>query len=110
MDAVRLTVTVNEDRRVVIDLPADMPTGPAEIVVRSLEQPAEKPQANIPHNPAREAARAKLLAAGVLVTPDKLGIPDDIEPISDEELDRLGRLLAQGRSTLDLINEDRGAY
>ncbi|MCC7452193.1 MAG: hypothetical protein IT324_32635 [Anaerolineae bacterium] len=80
MDAVKLTVTVNEDRRVVIDLPADMPTGPAEIIVRSLEQPAEQSQSNIPQNPAREAARAKLLAAGFLVMPDNWGFQQGLRP------------------------------
>jgi hypothetical protein len=88
-----------------------MPTGPAEIVVRSLEQPTEQPHSNIPQNPAREAARAKLLAAGFLVTPDKLGIPAGLTPSSPEERERLSKLYSDpDRSALDLINEDRGEY
>ncbi len=105
MDAIRIPVVVGEDRRLVIDLPADMPVGPAELVIRPLEQQGS---GDAPKNPAREAARAKLLAAGALAT--DLGIPDDIAPLSEQELDRLGRLLAQGRSTLDMINEDRREY
>jgi hypothetical protein len=105
MDAIRIPVIVGEDRRLVIDLPAEVPVGPAELVIRPLEQPQSN---DVPQNPAREAARAKLLAAGVLAT--DLGIPDDIQPLSEQELDRLGRLLAGGRSTLDMINEDRGTY
>jgi hypothetical protein len=105
MDVIRIPVVVGEDRRLVIDLPADVPVGPAELVIRPLEQPQNGPT---PMNPAREAARAKLLAAGVLAT--DLGIPDDIKPSSEQEQDRLGRLLAGGRSSLDMINEDRGTY
>ncbi|MCC7452191.1 MAG: hypothetical protein IT324_32625 [Anaerolineae bacterium] len=109
MDAVKLTVTVNEDRRVVIDLPADMPIDPAEIVVRSFEQPAEQSQRNIPSNPAREAARAKLLAAGFLVT--DIHPPEGTVPLTPEEDKRLSALLSDpNRSALDLINEDRGEY
>jgi hypothetical protein len=105
MDVIRISVVVGEDRRLVIDLPAEVPVGPAELVIRPLEQ---EQNAATPINPAREAARAKLLAAGALAT--NLGIPDDIKPLSDQELDRLGHQLAQGRSSLDLINEDRGTY
>src|SRR4051812_46956890 len=105
MDAIKIPVVIGEDRRLVIELPADVPVGPAELVIRSLEP---ERRVDAPMNPAREAARAKLLAAGALAT--DLGIPEDIKPLSDQELERLGRLLSRGRSTLDMINEDRGTY
>src|SRR5258706_11023230 len=105
MDAIRIPVVVGEDRRLVIDLPADMPLGPAELVIRPLEQPQSSGEAQ---NPAREAARARLLAAGAPAT--DLGIPDDITPSSPEERKRLSELFSDSRATLDLINEDRGEY
>lgn len=57
METITLSAVVGEDRRLVIDLPKDTPTGPVELIIR----PATG-------NAAREAARAKLLAAGALVT------------------------------------------
>jgi hypothetical protein len=57
-------------------------------------------------NPAREAARAKLLAAGKLVV--DLGIPPGSQPLPDEKLKRLAQLLSGSRSVDDLIDTDRG--
>ncbi len=105
MDAIRIPVVVGEDRRLVIDLPPDVPVGPAEVVIRSLEQQSS---AETPVNPAREAARAKLLAAGFLVT--SIRAPEGTVPLTPEERKRLSELFSEARSSLDLINEDRGEY
>jgi hypothetical protein len=104
MDAIRIPVVVGEDRRLVIDLPAEVPVGPVELVIRPLEQQ----NSGSPANPAREAARAKLLAAGFLVT--NIRAPEGTVPLSNEELERLGRLLAGARPSEELIDEDRGTY
>jgi hypothetical protein len=103
MDAIVISVTLGEDRRLVVDLPPDTPIGPAEVIIR--------PLATLPiegSNPAREAARAKLLAAGRLVT--DIHAPKGIVPLSPEELLQIGTLPPGAPSLDDLINEDRGDY
>lgn len=102
MDAIKLSVVIGQDRRLVVQLPDDTPLGPAEIVIKPSESAAESA------NPAREAAKAKLLAMGKLSI--DASIPSDLEVPTNDELARIGHLLAGGRSTLDIINEDRGEY
>ena len=105
MVAIRLTAVVGEDRRLVIELPKDMPTGPVELVIRP--QPAE-PESSTPVNPAREAARAKLLAAGALVT--HFEIPEGFVPLTPEERMRIGTMPPGTRGSEELIDEDRGEW
>lgn len=105
MDAITVSAVVGEDRRLIIDLPADTPVGPVDVVIK----PHVSLQAEVV-NPAREAARARLRAAGLLATAADLGIPDDLEYISDEELDELGRMAPGARPSEELIDEDRGEY
>jgi hypothetical protein len=57
---------------------------------------------------ARDAARAKLLAARFLAT--DIRAPDGTAPLSDEALAHLGQLPAGARPSEDLIDEDRGSY
>lgn len=97
METITISAVVGEDRRLVIDLPSDTPTGPVELVIRSVAT-----------NPARGAAPAKLLAAGALAT--NLGIPDLLEPLSPEEILRLGMMPPGARPSEKLIDEDRGDY
>ncbi|SRR5258706_10465077 len=105
MNTITIHVIVGEDRRLTIDLPHDVPTGPAELemVVHSYQtNPTET------ENPAREAARAKLRAAGRLSV--DLENPDDFETVSEEELEILGRLAPGARTAQEIIDEERGAY
>src|SRR5260221_4684002 len=103
MDAITLSVEIREDRRLVIDLPADIPLGTAELIIK-------------PHgtsgtdkaNAAREAARAKLLAAGILNTSHRA--PEGAVTLSNEELARIGQLTPGDRSSEELIDEERGQY
>ncbi len=97
MDVIRIPVVVGEDRHLVIDLPAEVPVGPAELVIRPLAQPAEMPQ-----NPERERIRARLLAAGLLVT--DIRAPEGTVPLTPEERQELSKLFSDTRSSLDLIN------
>ena len=60
MDTITLTAVVGEDRRLVIDLPPDAPTGPIEVTIRAATPQPEKQL-------TREEARARLRAAGVFV-------------------------------------------
>jgi hypothetical protein len=103
MDAITVSAVVGEDRRLVIDLPTDTPVGPVDVVIK----PRISPEGDV-INPAREAARVKLLAAGKLVV--DLGIPPGSQPLPDEKLRRLAQLLSGSRSVDDLIDTDRGTY
>jgi hypothetical protein len=49
---------------------------------------------------------AKLRAAGVLAT--NLGVPPDVEYMSDEELELTGDMRPGARPSEELIDEDRG--
>lgn len=101
MATITLSAVVGEDRRLVIDLPADTPVGQVELTIRPLN---ETP----PENPAREAARAKLLAAGFLVT--SIHAPEGVVPLTPEERMRIGKLPPGARPSDELISEDRGEY
>jgi hypothetical protein len=98
MDAIIINTTLGEDRRLVIDLPPDMPTGPLEITIRTAE--ADKLSLS------REEARARLLATGKLST--WTHAPAGTIPLSPEEILELGKLPAGARSLDELIDEDRG--
>jgi hypothetical protein len=103
MDTLAIPVVIGADRRLVIDLPPSTPIGPAEVVIR----PSTGGTAD-GANPAREKARATLLAAGFLTT--DFGIPEGDESLSDEDIARLGRLRPGARPSEELIAEDRGNY
>ena len=55
-----------------------------------------------------EEVKARLRAAGILADVDD--IPEDIEELSEEERERLGRLFLGDRPSEELIDEDRGEY
>jgi hypothetical protein len=98
MDAITLSVEIKEDRQITIQLPPDVPLGTATLVL--LPQNADVAP-NL--NPAREAVRAKLLAANFLRTYPSTS---DIESLSDAELPLA---LPPGSLSLDeMIDEDRG--
>ena len=98
MDGMTITVTVPPDRRLVIDLPDNVPVGATlQVIIR---QPQEVP-------PVLESARVLLAAAGKLAD---LGITDDeVEDVGDDELEQLGRLAPGAPSSGDLLDEERGA-
>jgi hypothetical protein len=112
MDDITLSVVIGEDRRLVVDLPEDAPTGPVELVIRAV--PVGRSSVGVESidkealHAERERARQKLLAAGLLAT--DLGIPDNLESLSDEELEQLVRLPSGARPSEELIDEDRGLY
>ena len=113
MDAITIPVIVGEDRRIVIKLPDSTPVGLAdlEITVHPKVDTAtgsDKTGQTAPVNPAREAARIKLAAAGFLST--NIRAPEGTIPLSDEEIARIGRLPPGARPSEELISEDRGPY
>jgi hypothetical protein len=100
MQTITITAVIGEDHRLVIDLPEDSPTGLVELTIRPT-QPRTKPL-------TREEARDILRKAGVLV--EDIEVAADTERLSPDELLELGRLAPGARSSLDLINEDRGEW
>ena len=101
MTSITVTATIGEDRRLEIDLPKDIPIGPVELVIKPLSAgPTAKPQRT------RDEIRARLKAAGILS--EGWHVPEDAEPLSDEELEKLGQLFAGPQPISDLIDEDRG--
>lgn len=104
MDTITLSVEIPPDHHLVLDLPPDVPVGTAQITI----QAQNAPNAAIISNPAREAIRAKLLAAGKLVA--DIRAPEGTVPLSVQERLRLGTLPPGSPSINDLINEDRGEY
>jgi hypothetical protein len=101
MVAIRLSAMVGKDRRLVIDLPEEVPVGEVQLLITAADTTSIS---------EREALRAHLQAAGLLVKPQNMGIPDDLEYVSDDELEALEPLPPGTPSALDLINEDRGPY
>lgn len=105
MVAIRLNAVVGDDRKLIIQLPNDIPPGDIELIVRTVEP---NTASTTLVNPAREAAKAKLLAAGALVT--VFNVPSEAVRLTVEERMRLGTLPSDSKSSLDLINEDRGEW
>jgi hypothetical protein len=101
MQSITITAVVDEKRRIMIDLPDDIPTGTVRITVQPIDEQAEEYEPG-----SREWARARLIAAG-LVNPNAHYAPEDAEEMSEEEEEILGRKLAGSRPVEDYINEDR---
>jgi hypothetical protein len=103
MVAIRLPAVITEDRKLIVQLPDDVPAGAVEIEIR----PQVAPQTDTGEivNPAREAARAKLAAAGALSTAHRL--PEGVIPPTEEEMYAAGVLPASARPSEELIAEDR---
>jgi hypothetical protein len=103
MVAIHLSAVIPETRTLVIQLPPDTPTGPAELEIRPTDATVMPTT-----NPAREAARAKLLAAGRLVT--SIHAPEGTPRLSPEEILKIGQLPPDARPSHELIDEDRGEW
>ena len=96
-----MTVEVGPDRRLVVDLPAEIPVGPVDVVITA------HPAAATAANSAREAAAASLAAAGILSTAHHA--PANAASVSAEERARVWAQFSRGRSSDDLIDEERGS-
>jgi len=103
MEAVTIPVVVGADRRLVIDLPPSTPIGPADVLILPRANGSDEMR-----RLAREAARARLLAADFLTT--DIHAPVGTVPLSDEELEHLGHLPGDARPSEVLVDEDRGTY
>ncbi len=100
MQTITLHTRIDEHHQIILDVPKDLPVGEVEVTIRPVE------------NLSREEVRARLKAAGLLVEitdddPEWQELKDIPEP-SDEELKRIGRMLAKGKSLQEMIDEERG--
>lgn len=103
MDAITLSVEIGEDHRLVIQLPPDTPIGTAQVTIYPQGATSEAVT-----NPAREEARAKLLAANILSTAHR--VPENAPVVSPEERERIWALFSQGKTSDEIIDEERGLY
>jgi hypothetical protein len=110
MDAIKLTVWVGEDKKLVIDLPEEIPVGQADIVITPREEAKSAYSPNYPLAWAtrREEFRKKLAEAGALSTAHTA--PPDTMPLSPQELLGAGTLPPGARPTDELVDEDRGPH
>lgn len=114
----KITVTVTDDRRIIVEVPHDTPpgtyaldvsSGGDRLGVQSPRQPvAPVPEADYSSEfiAQRESLRAKLAAAGLLADP-RFDLPDDFVPLSDAQLLELGRRLASATTIDEFINDER---
>jgi hypothetical protein len=103
MVALHFSVTIGEDRRLVIDLPPDVPLGPAEITLQ-----AESSSMNLTPSLTEESIAIVLRQAGLLLEPDAMNISESDDIYSDDELAMLAALPPDAKPSHELIDEDRG--
>ncbi|HVU12515.1 MAG TPA: hypothetical protein VHD90_14630 [Phototrophicaceae bacterium] len=98
MATVRLSALVTEDHELSGKVPENIPPGRVELVI-------ELPETVTAPTSAREAARAKLAAAGLLSTAHHL--PPGTRIPTDAEVDAAGILPPGARPSEELVDEDR---
>jgi hypothetical protein len=101
MKPITLTTTIDENHRLVIDVPEDMPVGEVEVTITPKSVSPAPARDTLTH----EEIRPKLLAAGLLtLTPVA---PPDAEELSEAEEEALAQRISGGRSFAEYIDEDR---
>ncbi|MBI1277700.1 MAG: hypothetical protein GC179_06195 [Anaerolineaceae bacterium] len=98
MVTIQLSAIVDKNGQLTVKVPDSIPPGPINIIIQS-------PESSVSANHAREAARAKLAAAGLLSSPYRL--PPNTRIPTDAEVEAAGTLPSGARPSEDLINEDR---
>lgn len=112
MDAIKMSVHIGEDKKLIVDLPSDIPTGTVDILIL----PIEKSSINVTKKVSskklltwakqREQMRKKLIRVQPKSQP--YPIPKGYFPLSDEERMRLAILPSGIQPTDVIIDEDRG--
>jgi hypothetical protein len=97
---ITVSATIGEDRRLVVELPENTPTGQVQVVIM--------PAPTTATNPARESMRSKLLEAGALRT--VVDVPADARALALEERIRIGTIPEGSPTAEELVNEDRGEW
>ena len=99
MVTIQLSAIVDKNGQLTVKVPDNIPPGPINVIIQSPEPSA------LASNPAREAARTKLAAAGLLSSAHRL--PPDTRIPTDDEVHAAGMLPADARPSEELIDEDR---
>jgi hypothetical protein len=99
MVTIHLKGKLTDDRRLIVDIPDNIPAGDVQLTI-------EIPDAVSAPNEATARARAKFAAAGMLSTAVKA--PPGTLPITEEELIELGTLPPGSPSILEMVDQDRG--
>lgn len=105
MTQITVQATVGDDRKLIINLPDDIPAGEVEVTVRAK---TPSPPTDDGATLTREEARRRMAAAGLLSTWHKA--PPGTVPLTPEERMRIGTLPPDARPSEELIDEDRGEY
>jgi hypothetical protein len=105
MDSIIIEAEVGSDHRLTEPLPPEVPVGRVRLAIEPMPQSAT---ASKSQPLTRQEARAKLLAAGKLVT--HIHAPEGTVELSPHERERIWSQFSGGRSIDDLINQDRGEY
>jgi hypothetical protein len=101
---IHLSTVIGEDRKLVVELPPDTPTGEVDIELVLRPKPAIE-ATEIVYNSERERVRAILLAKGALSTMQYL--PDDVPLPTDEEIYEAGILPPGARPSEEILREIR---
>jgi hypothetical protein len=104
MDTIIIEAEVGHDHRLIDALPPEVPVGRVKLIIEPVQEsstPSKQPL-------SREEARAKLLAAGKLVS--DLHAPEGTVALTPAERLRIGQLPPDARPSEELIDEDRGLY
>ena len=105
--ALHISAVVGEDHKLVIELPDDVPPGQTvEVIVQPVGGRTDAYTSTIL---TPEQARARMAVKGLGVR-FGFAVPDDFEPLSSEALLEVGTLPEGVRSSLDLLDEERGAW
>jgi hypothetical protein len=102
MNPIVITTTVQSKGQLIVKLPQDVPIGTILKVIISEEQ------GSLSESSLIETAYAQLSKSGRLMNMQIA--EDEMEDISDEELEMLGQIKSGARSSDELIDEDRGTY
>lgn len=107
--SITIETVINEDRKLTINLPPDVPIGQVEVevVVRPVSH-VDEDTALAAWRAEYERLRAKLAAAGALSTIWKA--PEGTVELTEEELWELGQMPPGAPSSEQLVREDRGEY
>ncbi|MDQ3249659.1 MAG: hypothetical protein M3Q45_10705 [Chloroflexota bacterium] len=112
MNTIKLSVWVGEDKRLIVDLPPEVPVGMVDVQILLPETIRKEaaPTTNGGHVETaaekRERFRKILRDAGMLSTAHRA--PEGYVPMTDEERMQLSKLPPGARPTDEYVDEDRG--
>ncbi|HSK81477.1 MAG TPA: hypothetical protein VLQ45_33795 [Thermoanaerobaculia bacterium] len=100
MGAHRLKITIPEDHHLVVEVPEDIPAGPAEILV--FPQPEEREERKVDDRPSPEEALQRFEEIMARLAED----PRQFDELSDEEREaRLRLIQGSGRGLFSSTDE-----